>query len=178
MLQDENIIIRAIEPEDLEFLYKWENDMDFWDVSETITPLSRYALKKYIENSHKDIYEVKQLRLIICKQNSTQPIGSVELFDFDPFHQRAGVGIMIHDKNHRQQGFSRSAINLLLDYAFETLSLNQLYCYIPLYNLASLNLFEGIGFERNGVMKKWVRRGDNWQDVCFLQLLASDWRNN
>ena len=40
-MQDENILIRALEPEDLEYLYKWENDMDLWDVSDTLTPYPR-----------------------------------------------------------------------------------------------------------------------------------------
>ena len=46
MINDENILIRALEPEDLEYLYKWENNMDLWDVSDTLTPFSHFALKK------------------------------------------------------------------------------------------------------------------------------------
>ena len=67
MMQDENILIRALEPEDLEYLYKWENDMDLWDVSDTLTPFSHFTLKKYIENAHVDIYTSKQLRLMITR---------------------------------------------------------------------------------------------------------------
>ena len=68
MMQDENILIRALEPEDLEYLYKWENDMDLWDVSDTLTPFSHFTLKKYIENAHVDIYTSKQLRLMITRR--------------------------------------------------------------------------------------------------------------
>lgn len=74
MMNDENILLRALEPEDLEYLYKWENDMDLWDVSDTLTPFSHYTLKKYIENSHEDIYTSKQLRLMIVRQEDKHPL--------------------------------------------------------------------------------------------------------
>ena len=73
MMQDENILIRALEPEDLEYLYKWENDMDLWDVSDTLTPFSHFTLKKYIENAHVDIYTSKQLRLMITRVDTQEP---------------------------------------------------------------------------------------------------------
>ena len=49
MINDDIIRLRALEPEDLECLYKWENDMDLWEVSDTLTPFSLFTLKKYIE---------------------------------------------------------------------------------------------------------------------------------
>ena len=84
-MQDENILIRALEPEDLEYLYKWENDMDLWDVSDTLTPFSHFTLKKYIENAHVDIYTSKQLRLMITRVDTQEPIGLIDLYDFDPY---------------------------------------------------------------------------------------------
>ena len=100
MMYDENIMLRALEPEDLEYLYTWENNMDLWDVSDTLTPFSHFTLKKYIESSHKDIYSSKQLRLMIVRIEDKTPIGLVDLYDFDPYHQRAGIGIMIHNMEH------------------------------------------------------------------------------
>ena len=88
-MNDENILIRALEPEDLEYLYQWENNMDLWDVSDTLTPFSHYTLKKYVENSHVDIYCSKQLRLMIVRMEDKTPIGLIDLYDFDPYHLRA-----------------------------------------------------------------------------------------
>ena len=65
ILSDQNIHLRALEPEDLEFLYQIENKESFWEVSHTQTPFSKYVLKQYLENAHLDIYESKQLRLLI-----------------------------------------------------------------------------------------------------------------
>lgn len=175
MMNDENIVIRALEPEDLEYLYQWENNMDLWEISNTLTPFSHFALKKYIENAHRDIYETKQLRLMITDKENNEPVGLIELYDFDPYHQRAGLGIMIHNMEKRRKGYASSAIKLMLDYGFETLGLNQVYCCAPSWNIASLKLFDSLGFSRTGYHKQWLKRGTEWEDVIYFQLLVSEW---
>lgn len=175
MINDEHIQIRALEPEDLEYLYQWENNMDVWEVSDTLTPFSRYTLKKYIENAHRDIYEMKQVRLMIVRKEKQIPIGLIELYDFDPYHQRAGLGVMIHDLSNRKKGYARSAVKLMLDYGFETLGLHQIYSNVPASNVASRKLFESLGFSQMGCHKEWLKRGNEWEDAYYFQLLAETW---
>ena len=50
-LTGEQIVLRALEPEDLDFLYQLENDSSIWEVSNTTTPYSRFILKQYLDNS-------------------------------------------------------------------------------------------------------------------------------
>ena len=171
MIQDEITRLRPLEPEDLEYLYEWENNMALWEVSDTITPFSRFTLKKYIDNSHLDIYSTKQLRLVIELLDASRPVGLVDLYDFDPYHQRAGLGILVHAVEDRGLGYASSAIGLMLDYAFKTLALNQVYCSVPGSNTASLGLFEKLGFTRTGYRKEWLRRGKEWEDVVYFQML-------
>src|SRR5690606_16263691 len=103
-LKGHTIYLRALEPEDLEFVYAIENDESIWEVSNTQTPYSRFLIRQYLENAQQDIYEAKQLRLAICKNGSLNAIGLIDLFDFDPVNQRAGVGIIIHNNAERGQG--------------------------------------------------------------------------
>ena len=151
--------------------------MDLWEVSDTLTPFSRFSLKKYIDTSHEDIYTSKQLRLMITQAETGEPIGLVDLYDFDPYHQRAGLGIMIHDHENRKRGYASSAIKLMLDYCFETLGLHQVYSSVPSCNVASLKLFDSTGFTRTGHRREWLKRGNEWEDVIYFQQLASDWNN-
>ena len=62
-LQGEHINLRALEPEDLSFLFQIENNEEFWEISHTQTPFSNFILKQYLENAHLDIYEAKQLHI-------------------------------------------------------------------------------------------------------------------
>lgn len=167
------ISLRALEPEDLELLYEWENNHEIWHISNNLAPYSKYILKQYIENSHLDIYQTRQLRFIIELNDNGHPrsIGTIDLFDFDPFHNRAGIGILIAGEADRCKGFGGLALKELLDYSFRTLCLHQLYCNIATDNISSLELFRKAGFTQCGLRKGWIRCDNGWKDEYMLQLL-------
>ena len=123
-LRGEKIFLRALEPEDLDFLYALENDPDIWEVSGTLTPYSRKVLSQYLEGAHRDIYEVRQLRLAICTPDNTC-VGMIDLFDFDPRHLRAGIGIVISEGSNRNKGYGSEALSLICAYGFRVLGLHQ-----------------------------------------------------
>ena len=164
------ISFRAPEPSDIDKLYKWENDTSIWQLSNTVTPFSRHTLEEYILNSHQDIYTAKQLRLMIVLNESGETVGCIDLFDFDPVNLNAGVGILICG-DHRNNGYATEALSMLVDYAFKTLHLHQLYCNITTNNEASLNLFQKQNFKIIGTKKEWIRTNDGWLDEYMLQLL-------
>ncbi len=173
ILENSRIQLRALEPEDLDVLYIWENDPSVWHLSNTLTPFSKYTLTKYMEQAQLDIFEAKQLRLIIEKKADKSLIGAIDLFDFDPIHQRAGVGILIAYPEERSQGFGSEALETLRDYAFSILGLKQLYCNICEDNEESLNLFINKGFIITGQKRDWIKKGDKWLTEYFLQLVRS-----
>ena len=170
-LKGENIYLRALEPEDLDFIYHIENDEDIWEVSNTITPYSRFLIKQYLENAHQDIYEAKQLRLVICKSNNDAVLGLIDLFDFDATSRRAGIGIIIQNEINRNNGFGKEALSLVVKYAFVQLQLHQLYANIGIDNKASQMLFTSIGFEEMGVKKDWNFVNNSFKDEFFYQLI-------
>jgi diamine N-acetyltransferase len=167
-LKGENISLRALEPEDIDLLYKWENDTSNWQISHTTAPFSRFVLEQYIASSHEDIYQTKQLRLIICNPEGSA-IGSIDLFEFDPNHMRAGIGILIAEKEDRRQGYASEALKILSDYCFDTLNLHQIFCNITPDNQPSILLFRKHGFEITGIKKQWLRRGTSFSDELLLQ---------
>ncbi len=169
-MQGEHIYLRAIEPEDLEFIHEIENDHAFWDISNTIVPYSKFVIKQYIEHSHKDIYEVKQLRLVICNYQD-EAIGMIDLFDFDFKNKRAGIGILIKEETNRQKGFGHDALRLLIAYCKSQLGLHQLYCNISEGNNLSLKLFKNEGFEIIGLKKDWNYINGAFKNEYLLQIL-------
>lgn len=172
-LNGENIRLRALEEDDLDFLYELENNTDVWEISGTTTPYSRNVLKRYLENAHRDIYEVKQLRLCICDTSDTA-VGLIDLFDFDPKNHRAGMGIIVLDENKRNKGIGAEAIRLLTQYAFSTLDLRQVYANVGEGNTASQHLFEKMGFRKVGVKKDWIYSGGKYKDEILFQNINSE----
>lgn len=163
-----NIFLRALEPEDLDFLYRLENDPTIWEISGTTAPYSRQVLQWYLENAHKDIYEVKQLRLCICDLEE-KVVGLIDLFDFDPKNMRVGMGIIIKDEKNRNQGMGSEAIELLSDYVFSVLGLRQVYANVLEENKASTHLFAKMGFKEVGVKKDWIRTGGEFKNEILYQ---------
>ncbi|MBN1158718.1 MAG: GNAT family N-acetyltransferase [Bacteroidales bacterium] len=169
------IALRAMEPADIDVIYKWENDPEIWHISNTYTPYSKYILEKYIENSHLDIFQVKQMRLMIdvhnIKESSVRSIGTIDLFDFDPYHNRAGIGILIGDKSDRKKGYATKALEKFIHYGFNTLQLHQLYCNIVHNNLDSMKLFKNQGFRICGRKKDWIKTPGRYIEEYMLQLI-------
>lgn len=170
-LKGPNVYLRALEPEDLAFVYALENDLSVWEVSQTQTPYSKFLIHQYLENAHQDIYQAKQLRLAICKNDTFDAIGLIDLFDFDPKNHRAGIGIVIQETKHRNQGFGSQALELLITYAFENLSLHQLFANIATANETSIKLFTTFGFQLVGVKKDWNFNNRFYTDEAMYQLI-------
>ena len=159
-LEDEVIRLRALEPEDLELLYRWENDSAL--------------LKEYIENAaQQTIFEARQLRLMMTLKPEQKTIGVLDLFDFDPHNRRAACGILV-DRPYQGNGYGFRSMRLLTDYAFSFLGMRQLYVHIPAHNVDSLRLYERFGFERTGILRDWVVTDNRrYADVYVLQLINS-----
>lgn len=169
-LKGENIYLRALEPEDLEFIYEIENDETIWELSHTQTPYSQFLIKQYLENAHKDIYEVKQLRLVISNYKK-DTLGLIDLFDFDFKNKRAGIGILVKDLADRNKGVGGEALKLLINYSFKRLNLHQLYCNISKQNIASIKLFKKHGFKEVGLKKDWNLVNNTYVSEYIYQLI-------
>lgn len=169
-LKGKNIYLRALEPEDLEFVHAVENSESIWEVSHTQTPFSKYLIKQYLENAHKDIYEVKQLRLVISSYED-KPLGMIDIFDFDFKNSRAGVGILVKDEENRGKGNGSEALKLLVAYCFNHLNLHQLYCNISEDNAVSIKMFEKQGFKKIGVKKDWNFINNTYKNELLFQLI-------
>jgi len=173
MLSSDKITLRTIEPTDIDCLLSWENDPENWRVSNTFVPFSRKLMEEYIYSAQ-DLFTTKQIRFIIEEKATKNALGCIDLFDFDPFHLRAGVGILI-DKKHRSKGVGKEALSLLKTYCFQHLKLNQIYCSVAESNTASIHLFKQEDFEQNGVKKQWLNYGGVWEDELFFQCLAKNY---
>jgi diamine N-acetyltransferase len=166
-LKSNTLYLRALERSDLDFLFALENDVSVWRVSNTVAPFSKEVLEQYLEQAALDIYATRQLRLVICTPNHL-PIGAIDLFDFDPLHLRAGIGVIIREP-YRRQGLAGQALQLVIHYCTQYLMLHQLYCSIATDNEASLQLFQQAGFHIIGRRQHWLRTPQGWLDVVELQ---------
>ena len=158
LMHNDTLRLRALEPTDLDLLYAWENDATVWTVSDTAAPYSRQVLWQYLESYTGDIYQSRQLRLII-ELNDGTAVGTE-------------LGLLIAPE-HRGHGYGHMALQLARNYAAQHIGMRQLYVYIRTDNTTCLKLFLNFGFVQSGLLKSWVKRGRQYYDVALLQLLLS-----
>ncbi len=171
MLKNEIIKLRAIEPGDVDFLFDLENDSVLWHVTQTSVPYSRYDLEQYVFLVDKqDIAVSRQVRFVIEHLADSQTIGTIDLFDLDLQNRRAGIGIVLIEP-YRGKGLAGSALDLLVDYAFNHLNLHQLYCNVEEDNKASMELFQKRGFVVVGLKRDWNAKNGGWMGEYQLQYI-------
>ncbi len=158
LLQNEHITLRKLEPTDLPFLYAMENDSDAWASSGVHNPLSQQDLRDYIDHTTGDIYQDLQLRLIIQSRDG-ETLGAIDLFDFNPHHAKAEMGIYLKP-SARGNGIAQQAVSLLLDYAHTILHLHQVYALVPCNNPRSANLFRNAHFQHTATLLAWFNQSD------------------
>ena len=163
------IHLRAIEPEDLDLLYRIENDEKLWNVGITNVPYSRYALHDYVANSSEDIYADHQVRLIV-ENAQKQVVGIADIVNFDPGNRRAEVGLVI-EQPFRGQGYGLSAMQELARYALDVLHLHQLYAVIDVCNETCLKLFRQLGYHESSRLKDWLFDGREYRDAIVMQVV-------
>ncbi len=166
--QNRSIYLRALEPEDIDTLYKWENKTEFWSQGATMQPFSRYAIRQYVIDSVGGIFETKQLRMMIVDKESRESVGTIDLYDFDIHHKRAGIGILTYTPFQRR-GYALEALECMEKYAFNHLKLNQIYAYISIENEPSKALFTKAGFANVATLKKWISLESGYSDVFVMQ---------
>ena len=170
-IKNDTITLRNAEPEDADLIFRWENDRSIWRVSGTHTPYSRFQIEQFLLNDN-DLPSQKQLRLMIDLTESGQTIGCIDIYNYDGFNGRAGLGILI-DKAFRQQGYAKAALALCIDFVFNDLLLHQVYCSIDQTNIESQQLFVNQGFELCGRRKEWIKTPKGFIDELEYQLIAS-----
>lgn len=165
---DVQVVLRAMEPEDLDALYRIENDRSLWNIGSTNVPYSRYALHNYIADAKNDIYIDGQIRMMIENQ-AQEVVGVIDLVSFDPKNQRAELGIIIM-RQFRQQGYARAAISKLIDYTRNVLHLRQIYAVLDVGNDVSYHCLSSLGFTDGSILKGWLYCDGKYQDARIMQL--------
>jgi diamine N-acetyltransferase len=160
-----SVILRKPIISDLDQILDWENDL----IINMHTDVPVFYTPSQVEdflNSDQDLFLQNQIRYII-EQNSVS-VGCIDLYDFNLVNSRAGVGIYI-DPNFRNKGFASMSLKLLMSISINQYLISTLYADILAENIASIKVFEKLGFIKTGNKKNWIRTQDTFKDVFFYQ---------
>ncbi len=107
---------------------------------------------------------------MICRTADAVAVGMIDLFDFDPLHKRAQIGLLVDSKYQRRK-FGTQAVALIAEYSRDMLDLHQIAVFISADNVPSLSLFKKMGFEQTAILKDWCHTPTGYVDQILLQLI-------
>lgn len=163
--------LRALEPEDADFMYDIENDTSLWFYSDRIAPLSRRALLDYALSYDADPFRAGQLRLIVdIKENgSVSPCAILDLYEIDHANKRAFVGYVVAP-GYRGRGVAKRSLALLAQYCEKHLGLTELAARTPMDNSAGVAVLLNVGFRFEAVLKEWLTYEGRRVDLAIMRL--------
>lgn len=156
--------LRAVEPEDVDFMLDCESDSDISRWSDCRAPISRAQLLSYALTYDADPFSAGQLRLIM---EAGEPVGIIDLYDINDKDSRAFVGICVHP-SFRKNGFALAALNKLLHMCRQKIGIKWLLAKISVDNIPALNLFYKSGYKEVALLPHWHRIGNKFYDFYLL----------
>ena len=170
MMHSDDIVLRALEPEDLELVFQIENDPSLWQYGSNKAPVSRYSIRQYLSNATNDIYRDGELRLVIC--HNDKPVGFIDLTDMDSINSRAQVGVVVVP-DAQQQGVGKRAIAMVEEYAAQVLHIHSLYAVVSEANTSASRAFLSAGFMQVSTLPHWVMNSEGrFEDALLFQYIC------
>jgi RimJ/RimL family protein N-acetyltransferase len=172
MLSDDVIYLRKLEATDLDRTWLWVNDPEIAEKIGTPIPVSKSEQLRWFERTDQ---ANDKIVFALCLKDGDIHIGNLSLDNIEPRHRTARLSIFIADRSHRRQSIGSRAIRLLVDYAFDHLNLNRVWCKTTAADVAVVRFYEKLGFAIEGVMRAHEIIEGQYVDKTILALLRSDY---
>ena len=172
-LERDKICIRKFNINDVENKVKWINDSANNKYLHYNLPLEYEKTIEWFKRT-----ESLTTRLDAVIEYEGIPVGLIGLLGIDMTNKKAEYYICMGEQNFKGRGIAKTASNLLVEYAFETLGLNKIYLYTERENDAAQKLFEKLGFEKEGLLKEDIIYNGRKVDRYVYGITREVWKND
>ena len=172
MLIGKRVKLRAVEEEDIHRIVEWRNSPRTYEFFYEYEPLSRTKQKEWLERHSSDPSE----KLFIISTLDGEAIGMVGFVHIDHRNRKAEWGrFLIGEEKYFGGGYGAEVELLILEYAFEHLNLNKLYCEVLINNPSVISLHKKFGFKEEGIFRQHIFKAGKYVDVVVLSLLREEY---
>ncbi|TYL36837.1 GNAT family N-acetyltransferase [Natronococcus pandeyae] len=169
-LSGDDVTLRTIETEDLEFLQREVNDPKIWRPIGRSTPLNAEQEREFFEDI---VCDDDGIHLLVAADS--EPVGTIGLNSINREARRAELGYWIATEHHGR-GYGTEAAKLLVEHGFDQLGLHRISARVFEFNDASKRLLESVGFTEEGVHRDTEFIDGEFQDTHWYGLLEDEWR--
>ncbi|MFX1344616.1 MAG: GNAT family N-acetyltransferase [Promethearchaeota archaeon] len=178
MLKGDRVILGPVKREYIDSYLKWLNDPEITQFLTIFLPLTRMMEEDWIENLKNRNDTIAFAILILDEKNVEKLIGNCGLHAIDWKNRVSEIGIMIGEKEYQSKGYGTEAMQILLDYGFNTVNLNRIQLRVYEFNSRAINSYKKIGFIEEGRMRKAVFINGKYHDIIIMSILHEEWLSN
>jgi UDP-4-amino-4,6-dideoxy-N-acetyl-beta-L-altrosamine N-acetyltransferase len=108
-------------------------------------------------------------------ESGLAPVGLVNISDINLEHSRCTWAYYLAEPTARGKGLGSAIEFAMLEYVFETLNLNKIWCEVLASNEPVIRLHERFGFQKEAKLRNHIRKKNAFVDVIGLGLLKTEW---
>lgn len=173
MLEGNNVNLRVVEKEDVPLLVEWWNGLEFQGEYFPVLQKSKtQALQEFENPSHVQV-AMEQKEFMIEKKDGTK-IGHIG-YGKDILHDWMEIGYDVVP-SERRKGYAGEAIQIVVDYLFLSRDIPRISVCTDARNIAAIRAAEGVGFKREGIVRKGGFAMGKFVDACLLGILRGEWK--
>lgn len=173
MFTSDRIQLRKVTEKDAAIYHRWRSNHKVME--STSLELDDYTL----EDTERFIQTITNSdaskSYIIEHREDDEPIGIVSLVNIDLKNRNAECIIDIGNENYWGMGYGTEAMKLLLDYCFLELNLHKVFLRVISFNQRAINLYEHLGFEKEGEQKEQLFRNGKWHGIILMAVFQKNY---
>jgi len=155
------VILRALEPEDLPQLRDWRNDEELRPTFREHRLLNMINQHDWLEHVSRS-YKVEMFGIEV-----EGLVGVCGLCNINWVNRTAEISIYVVGF----PGIAAQALDLLIDKAFKEFNLHRLWAEVYEFNTANIELFEGSGFQLEGMLHEHVFKQGKYHNCLMYGLV-------
>jgi RimJ/RimL family protein N-acetyltransferase len=168
MIEGARVALGPILPIDLPNLFVWSDDPAIARLNEPYIPKNLQRESDFWLNAAGD---ATRIFFAIRIRSSAEIIGHVQVMAISPIHRSAVLGILIGKPGDRGHGYGREAMGLAIDYCWRSLNLSRLTLNVHATNTPAIALYESLGFETEGVLRRALFIEGDWIDLRLMAIM-------
>lgn len=119
--------------------------------------------------------EADALYVISDLDREGELVGNIGLHEIDPYNRTARLGMLIFRANNRGRGYGKAAIELFVQWAFDTFGLNKVYVKLLSRNTKGRNYYFRLGFVKEAVLRQEYLLEGIHHDMVLMSILKDKW---
>ena len=170
MIAGEQVILRALERDDLERCYRWMNDPNIVWTLKSRYPIPFQGEAEWLESAVTPA--PNERHFAIERKEDRVHIGNASIHDIDWVSRAAAFGLFLGEPAAWNRGFGSDAVRTLVRFAFGEMNLRKLRINVFDYNERAKHVLTSNGFVQEGKLAREFYRDGAYHDIVILSIFS------